>query len=284
MLSARLRRDRAEARRAVPAAPAPAAGCSSRRTKDSVDAQRARQGRRHRARPRGALHRSRARHAVRLHRDRARSRRSRRCCAAYERARRREGQPRSRRSCADEYVRNFLERRAAARASRTSTRCTSASCPTITLDEVNSAREGVVPRRQPHRHRHRAARSPGSRCPTRRSSPRVITAAASKDADGRTSTPSTRAALLDAPPDAGHGRQDGDEGRARHHRVGALERRQGRAEADDVQGGRDPVPRVQPRRHVARERRRLHPGQHRGRRWSPPAASASSARSTCARC
>ena len=48
--------------------------------------------------------------------------------------------------------------------------------------------------------------------------------------------------------------------------------------------GRNPVPRVQPRRHVARERRRLHPGQHGhagGRGGRPRQASAAR---TCARC
>ena len=48
--------------------------------------------------------------------------------------------------------------------------------------------------------------------------------------------------------------------RGRHHRVGAVQRRQGRPEADHVQAGRGGVPRDEPRRHVARERRRLRPG------------------------
>ena len=46
--------------------------------------------------------------------------------------------------------------------------------------------------------------------------------------------------------------------RAGHHRVAAVQRRPRRAEADDVQGGRNSVSRRQPRRHVARERRGLH--------------------------
>ena len=51
-----------------------------------VDAERARQGRRHRARARGALHRGRARRAVRVHRDRARPRRSGTSLRGLERA------------------------------------------------------------------------------------------------------------------------------------------------------------------------------------------------------
>ena len=44
----------------------------------------------------------------------------------------------------------------------------------------------------------------------------------------------------------------------RHHRVDAVERRHRRAQADDAEGGSDPVPGGSARRHVARERRRLH--------------------------
>ena len=62
---------------------------------------------------------------------------------------------------------------------------------------------------------------------------------------------------------AGAGREDDDEGGDRDHRMGAGQRRQGRAEAHDLPAGRDPLPRRQPGRDVARERRRLHPGQHR---------------------
>ncbi len=63
--------DRAETGRAVPRRQRRAR--SVRPDEGSLDAQRARQGRRDRARPRGALRRSRARRAVRVHRDRARS-------------------------------------------------------------------------------------------------------------------------------------------------------------------------------------------------------------------
>ena len=75
--------DRAEAGRAVPRRERRARAV--RPDEGSVDAERAREGGRDRARARGAVHRSRARRALRLHRDRARPRRSATCCAASSR-------------------------------------------------------------------------------------------------------------------------------------------------------------------------------------------------------
>ena len=86
--------------------------------------------------------------------------------------------------------------------------------------------------------------------------------------------------LVDDAADTGHRREGGDEGRLRHHRVGAVERREGRAQADDIQGGRDGVPRVQPGRHVARERSGLRLGRDRDAGRRAPAGSASSTPST----
>ena len=70
--------------------------------------------------------------------------------------------------------------------------------------------------------------------------------------------------LMDKPPTAGTivkttPRPEG------HHRVDALERRHCRPQADEAQGRSDPVPR-NGAGHLARERRRLHPGACRRRR------------------
>ena len=69
--------------------------------------------------------------------------------------------------------------------------------------------------------------------------------------------------LLEPPPTPGRDRQDDERKQYRHHRVGAVERRPRRAQADRRSAGRDPVPRLQPGRHVAGERRRLHRRRHR---------------------
>ena len=45
--------------------------------------------------------------------------------------------------------------------------------------------------------------------------------------------------------------------------MGSVQRREGRAQAHELQGRRDPVPRDEPGRHLARERQGLHSGQHR---------------------
>ena len=71
----------------------------------------------------------------------------------------------------------------------------------------------------------------------------------------------------DAPredPGAGRGGQNRAPGGGRRHRVGTCQRRESGAQADRLQAGRDRVPRVQSRRHVARVRRGLCPRQHRG--------------------
>ena len=75
----------------------------------------------------------------------------------------------------------------------------------------------------------------------------------------------SNAAAARAPPAAGSRRHHVDQRRAGHHRMEAVQRRPRRAQADDVQAGRDPVSGRQPGRHVARERRGLHPGRNRRR-------------------
>ena len=63
-----------------------------------------------------------------------------------------------------------------------------------------------------------------------------------------------------------HHRQDDAAPRSGHHRVDALERRHRRSQADEAQRGSDSVPGDGAGRHVARERRRLHPRARRRRR------------------
>ena len=70
---------------------------------------------------------------------------------------------------------------------------------------------------------------------------------------------------MDAPPARGTIVKTTD-APGRDHRVDAVERRDRGAQADDAEGGSDPVPRLRAGRHVARERRGLRPGARRGRR------------------
>ena len=66
-----------------------------------------------------------------------------------------------------------------------------------------------------------------------------------------------------AAPRAGSHRRHLDERGHRHHRMAVVQRRPGRAQADDVQAGRNPVSSREPGRHVARERPGLHCGRDR---------------------
>ena len=71
------------------------------------------------------------------------------------------------------------------------------------------------------------------------------------------------AAAPRASADAGPHRQDRGAPAVRDHRVDAVERRPRGDQADDVQPRSDPVPRLQPGRHVAGARHRLHRRRHR---------------------
>ena len=162
-----VRRDRAEARRAVPAG-LRRPRLFLARTEGERDARRAGQGGRHRARPGGAAHRGRARArfgftATELDRQKQqRAARATSACVA-EKDNRVSGQPR---------------RRVHPQLPRSTRRCPAADdeyalhqrfLPEITLDEINRLAQGLVPRSQPPRHRHRAGEDRAGRCPTRRS-------------------------------------------------------------------------------------------------------------------
>ena len=167
-------------------------------------------------------------------------------------------------SRADEYTRNFLQGEALPTIWQ-ELAFHRRFLPDITLAEINALaahwfpeqnRLVIVPLPRP----------PASPCPTRRSSPppsrrprRSSVEALRRrrrrpGADGRAAG-------------ARHDREDDAAAGGRHHRVDAVERRDGRAQADDAEGRSDPVPRLRARRHVARERRRLH------RRRAPPTTS-----------
>ena len=158
-----------------------------------------------RARPRRALHRGRARGAVRLHGDRARSAEAEH--AARPRARgRREGQRRRPASWP------------------TSTSATSRTgepmpgivyeyglhqrfLPEITLAEVNALAKDWSPDTQPRRRRQRAGEG-GRRAAGRGEAGGRDDGGAGQAADGLRRHASSTPPLLDAPPDAGRGRQD----------------------------------------------------------------------------
>ena len=149
-------------------------------------------------------------------------------------------------SRADEYTRNFLQGEA---------------LPTIWQELAfhrrflpgdhagrnQRARPRLVPRAEPPRHRVRAGSGRRHAARSRRSSPppsrprRRSASSAYVDAGAGQ-------ALMEAPPARGHDREDDAARRGRHHRVDAVERRHGRAQADDAEGGSDPVPRHRARR------------------------------------
>ena len=83
--------------------------------------------------------------------------------------------------------------------------------------------------------------------------------------------------LMDAPPRTRHDREDNGPSRGRDHRVDAVERRNRRAQADDAEGGSDPVPRGRRREgHRSRATPISFPPASRTPS-SPPAASGGSA-------
>ncbi len=236
------------------------------------------QGRRRRARPRGALHRGGARRAVRLHGDGARSAR-RRACSATSSSAVAEKDNEDSAPLADEFIRNFTHGASRFPASSTRHALYQRFLPEITLAEVNALARTWMP----DRNRVVVVSAPekaGVPVPTEpqaggghgRGRRRRTLDALRRYGRGRSRSSPT-------PPSPAASSKTTTQERVRHHRVDAVERRQGRAEADDVQGGRDPVPRLQPGRHLARERQRLRRGRDRGTGRLAPAASARSARS-----
>ena len=137
-------------------------------------------------------------------------------------------------------------------ASSTSTALYQRFLPEITLAEVNALAQGLDARSQPRRRRQRAGEGRRRRCRPRRSSPRCISGRRRSDAHRLRRRRQHAAAARTRRRRRARSSRPSTQGRARHHRVEAVERRPRRAQADDVQAGRDPVPRRQPRRHVAR--------------------------------
>jgi predicted Zn-dependent peptidase len=135
--------------------------------------------------------------------------------------------------------------------------------PEITLEELNALARTWSPDRS-RVVMVSAPEKPGVTLPTDAQLQAVIAGAAGK-------ATTAYAARRDAP-NAGHHREDDDARGEWDHGVDAVERRDRRAEADDVQAGRDRLPRVPLRRIVARKRRGLHLGEH-GRtgrgQWRP---------------
>ena len=179
---------------------------------------------------------------------------SRTCCATYEQAHDREGQ----RAVGE--LRRGVHRATSSTTSRcpassTSTRCISGSCRrSRSRRSTRSRRTG-----RPTRTASSSSARPTSRAstmPTEATLAAVMTTASRAKTDGLRGHRRRRRRCSRRHADAGNDRRRPRPRPRRHHGVGAVERRQGRAQADDVQGGRDPVPRVQPRRHVARERSR----------------------------
>ena len=126
--------------------------------------------------------------------------------------------------------------------------------PEITLAEVNSLAKDWMP----DRNRLVVISAPEKdrpSLPTEAKLAAVINGGERRTADGLRRH-GQHAAAARAPPVAGSHRHDVDERRAGHHRVAVVQRRPGRAQADDVQAGRNPVSGREPGRHVARERRR----------------------------
>ena len=129
--------------------------------------------------------------------------------------------------------------------------------PEITLAEVNALAKDWVP----DGNRVVLVNAPekaGLTVPDEAKLAAVIAAATARTCTAYVDTVGTPAAARHAAGAPARSSKTTTKDAVRHHRVGAGQRRQGRAEADDVQGGRSPVPGVQPGRHVARERRRLH--------------------------
>ena len=130
--------------------------------------------------------------------------------------------------------------------------------PEITLAEVNAVAKGFMP----DRNRLVAISAPEADKPTLPNDVKLAGVISATDAERLTAyvdTVNNRAAA-GACPDCRFGCEYSDRRRRRHHRVDVVERRQGGAQADDVQAGRNRLPCNQPGRDVARERRGVHPG------------------------
>ena len=120
-----------------------------------------------------SVHRGRAGGAVRVHRDRTRPPEAGHAARPWS-ALFAEKDKQESASLAAEYVRNFTQGEPIPGHRRTSTSSTSASCPEITLAEVNALGQSMVRRGrpEPRRGRERAEEGRRSRCPTgRRSRP-----------------------------------------------------------------------------------------------------------------
>ena len=137
-------------------------------------------------------------------------------------------------SRADEYVRNFLQQETLPSADDEYA-LHQRFLPEITLDEINKmAKEWF-----PDSNRIVIVTAPekaGLVIPDEPKLAAVMKAASTKDLKAYVDTVAApvRCSIRCRPV---AGREDVDEGRRRHHRVGAVQRREGRAQADDVQGG-----------------------------------------------
>ena len=146
-------------------------------------------------------------------------------------------------------------------ASPTSWRWSSASCrrsrwPRSTRSPRPGCRIATAWSRSARRRR-RAWRSP-----TRRSSSAIISGGSGSGLTAYVDTVTSRP-LLERPPTPGRIVKTEERAALRDHRVDAVERRPRGDQADDVQPRSDPVPRLQPGRHVAGARHRLHRRRHR---------------------
>ena len=142
--------------------------------------------------------------------------------------------------------------------------------PEITLAEVNALAKDLGSRPQPCDHGERSGEDQVSPCPTRRSSSSVVASIGGKSITAYVDTIDA-SPLLEPLPSPGSITKVTTRDALRHHRMAAVERGQGGAQADGLPRGRDHLPRHQLRRFVARHRRGLRPGQQRvsgrRRRW-----------------
>ena len=213
--------------------------------------------RRRDARPRRARHRTAARRAVRLHRHRARRAPSRRAWPATSacvdgESGPRVGQPRRRIHA------QLPPATKRCRRSGRSSPSTGASSRRSRLREINALADDWFP----EQNRLVVVVGAGSgrrrRCPTEAQLAAVVETAAARSRSTAYVDAGAGQALMDAPPARGHASSRRPHAAGRHHRMDAVERRHGGAQADDAEGRSDPVPRDGAGRHVAGERRRLH--------------------------
>ena len=192
---------------------------------------------------------------VRLHRHRARPREA--GDDGRLRARRRRRAPTASRRAAPTNTRATSSRAKRCRRSGRSSRSTAASCPAITLAEINALAADWFPE-QNRLVVVSAPEAAGVVLPDRGAARRGRSKTASAKRLDAYVDAGAGQTLMDAPPARGSDREDDVASEGRHHRVDAVERRHRRAQADDAEGGSDPVPRHGAGRHVARERRRFH--------------------------